>query len=52
MKYNDQNGSCHAERSEASRDPSSQTLRCAQHDMKVPILMLKLHFHALSNAYP
>ncbi len=32
MKFNNQNWSCHAERSEASLCPSSQMLRCAQDD--------------------
>src|SRR5260221_8477898 len=32
MSFNDQNRACHAERSEASPYPSSQTLRFAQGD--------------------
>jgi hypothetical protein len=43
MEFNDQSRHCHAERSEASRGPSRQTLRCAQGDKTVPILMVKLH---------
>ncbi len=33
MKFNTQNRDCHAERSEASLCPSSQTLRCTQGDI-------------------
>ncbi len=43
MNFNDQNRYCHAERSEASLCPSSQTLRCAQGDKIVPILLVKNH---------
>jgi hypothetical protein len=32
MNFNDQNRICHAERSEASLGPASETLRCAHGD--------------------
>jgi hypothetical protein len=40
---------CHAERSEASRCPSRQTLRCAQHDKIFPILLVKNHYRPTAN---
>ena len=43
MKFNDQSRCCHAERSEASLGPASQTLRCAQGDNTFPILVVKNH---------
>ncbi len=46
MKFNDQSRYCHAERSEASRCPSRETLRFAQGDNTLPILIVKLHHHA------
>ena len=46
MKFNDQSRHCHAERSEASRCPSRETLRFAQGDNTLPILIVKLHHHA------
>jgi hypothetical protein len=50
LKCNEQNPPCHAERSEASRDPSRQMLRCAQHDMATvgmtwPALVGIIHNH-------
>src|SRR6266566_6160724 len=47
MIFNNQNRSCHAERSEASRGPSRQTLRFAQGDKSFLILLVKTHHHAL-----
>src|SRR6266852_1303453 len=41
---NNQHRSCHPERSEASLCPSSQTLRCAQGDKLLPILLVKNHY--------
>jgi len=35
MNFNNQNRYCHAERSEASRGPSRETLRCAQGDKNI-----------------
>jgi len=51
MKFNYESWSCHAERSEASRCPSSQALRgvyperseWAQGDKTLPILIVKNH---------
>src|SRR6266851_8116401 len=52
MNFNDQNRSCHAERSEASVGPSRQTLplryaqgfgSLAQGDKSFPILLIKFH---------
>src|SRR5260370_3887707 len=43
MNFHDQNRYCHAERSEASRCPSRQTLRCAQGDNALPISVGKIH---------
>src|SRR6266851_4561429 len=44
MKFHTQHRDCHAERSEASPCPSSQTLRFAQGDTPVlPILIVKNH---------
>jgi hypothetical protein len=52
MNLNKQNRSCHAERSEASVDPSRETLRCpfatlkgdmAQGDNILPILLVQIH---------
>src|SRR6266700_5392887 len=43
MKYNTQNRECHAERSEASVCPSRETLRFAQGDNTLPILVVKIH---------
>ncbi len=43
MIFNDQNRCCHAERSEASRGPSSETLRFAQGDKILPMLVVKIH---------
>jgi len=37
MNFNDQNRNCHAERSEASVGPASETLRFAQGDTTFPI---------------
>jgi mycofactocin system glycosyltransferase len=45
MNFYDQNRYCHAERSEASRCPSRQTLRCAQGDNALPISVGKIHYH-------
>jgi len=38
---------CHAERSEASRCPSRETLRFAQGDNTLLILIVKLHYRPL-----
>ena len=46
MNFNDQNPYCHAERSEASLCPSRETLRCAQGDNTLPILIVKIHNRA------
>ena len=46
MNFNDQSRSCHAERSEASLCPSRETLRCAQGDKTLPVLLVKVHHHA------
>jgi len=46
MRFNTQNRECHAERSEASLCPSSQTLRFAQGDNTVPMLVVKTHYRA------
>jgi hypothetical protein len=43
MNLNDQSGYCHAERSEASLGPLSETLRCAQGDNTLPVLMDDIH---------
>jgi hypothetical protein len=43
MKFNEQNRSCHPERSEGPHYLSRQTLRCAQGDITLPILMGKPH---------
>src|SRR2546422_9957272 len=43
MKCNDHRRSCHAERSEASGCPESETLRFAQGDYTGPILLGKNH---------
>jgi hypothetical protein len=47
MNVNDQSRYCHAERSEASLCPSSQTLRCAQGDKLLPILFGNVHFQPM-----
>src|SRR6266852_2748982 len=44
MNFNEQNRSCHAERSEASLCSLRQTLRCAQGDNTLPILIVKTHY--------
>jgi len=52
MNFNDQSWHCHAERSEASRCPSRETLRGvyprakrrAQGDNPLPILIVKIHY--------
>ncbi len=41
--FTDQSRYCHAERSEASLCPSRETLRCAQGDKTLPILVVKNH---------
>jgi DNA-binding CsgD family transcriptional regulator len=43
MNFNDQGRYCHAERSEASRCPSSETLRFAQGDKTLPTLVVTSH---------
>jgi len=43
MNFNIQGRSCHAERSEASLCPSRETLRFAQGDNTVPMLVVKVH---------
>jgi hypothetical protein len=47
MNVNDQSRYCHAERSEASLCPSRETLRCAQGDKILPILLGKNLYRAL-----
>ena len=47
MIFTNQNRYCHAERSEASRGPSSETLRCAQGDTTLPILNVKFHYNLI-----
>ena len=44
MNFHIQGRSCHAERSEASLYPSRETLRCAQGDNTVPMLVVKVHY--------
>src|SRR5260221_10567738 len=44
MKFHDQSRYCHAERSEASLCPSSQTLSGAKGDNTFPILVGKVHY--------
>ncbi len=46
MNCNNQTRSCHPERSEGSLCPSRQTLRCAQGDNTLPILVVKTHYRA------
>jgi hypothetical protein len=48
MNFHEQHRTCHAERSEASRGPSRQTLRFAESDMSVPILFVKNHYRGSS----
>src|SRR5258706_13357264 len=48
MNFNDQSRYCHAERSEASLRLSSQTLRSAQGDKILPVLVVKNHHCALT----
>ncbi len=43
MNIDDQNRECHAERSEASRCPSREILRFAQHDKLLPVSLVKNH---------
>ncbi len=43
MNFTIQGRSCHAERSEASLCPSRETLRFAQGDNTVPMLVVKVH---------
>jgi len=52
MNVNDQSRYCHAERSEASRCPSRQTLRFAQGDKTLPMLVVKNHNHAPTDQQP
>jgi hypothetical protein len=47
MKCNDQNRSCHPERSEGSISIGYEILRCAQDDITLPILMGKVHYRGL-----
>src|SRR3989442_10796350 len=50
MNFNDQDRYCHAERSEASLCPSRETLRCAQGDRTLPILIVKVHHWGATQA--
>ena len=43
MNFNDQSRHCHAERSEASRRHSRETLRCAQGDNTVSNSVANFH---------
>jgi hypothetical protein len=47
MNVTNQSRYCHAERSEASLCPSRETLRCAQGDKILPILLGKNLYRAL-----
>ncbi len=49
MNFNHQSRYCHAERSEASLCPSRETLRCAQGDKTVPMLLVKVHYRPPAN---
>jgi hypothetical protein len=58
MIFTNQNRDCHAERvsqsperseGEASLYPSRETLRCAQGDKALPILVVKLHYRPSMN---
>jgi len=49
MKINDQHRPCHAERSEASGDPSRQILSAAKGDMSLPILPVNIHHRAATH---
>ncbi len=49
MNFTIQGRSCHAERSEASLCPSRETLRFAQGDNTVPMLIVKNHYRASTN---
>jgi len=44
MNFNDQSRSCHPEHSEGSVRPSRQTLRSAQGDKLLPVLLVKNHY--------
>jgi len=44
MNFHDQDRECHAERSEASRCPSGDTLRFTQGDTSLPTLNVKNHY--------
>jgi len=44
MNFNDQNRSCHASPREASLCPSRETLRFAQGDNTLPMLVVKFHY--------
>ncbi len=46
MNFTLQGRSCHAERSEASLCPLRETLRFAQGDNTVPMLVMEVHYHA------
>ena len=46
MNFTIQDRYCHAERSEASLCPSRETLRFAQGDNTVPMLVVKKHYRA------
>src|SRR6266849_6364331 len=50
ITFHAHNRYCHAERSEASVGPSRQTLRFAQGDKSFPILLVKTHHHAPTDA--
>src|SRR6266571_6238441 len=52
MNVNDQNRSCHASPREASVCPSRQTLRFAQGDKTLPILVVKNHYRLVSFIAP
>jgi len=46
MNFNDRNRQCHPERSEGSGSMGRETLRCAQDDIPLPVLMVKIRHHA------
>ena len=48
MNFHDQSRSCHPERSEGSVRPSRQTLRSAQGDQLLPVLLVKNHYRQQS----
>jgi hypothetical protein len=52
MSFTTQNRSCHPERNEGSRCPAYQILRCAQDDILLPILIVKIHYRPIARRCP